>query len=1004
MNTFSTHAKRLLMLVAVTLVTIAATAQNQTVKVNINNMYAREAFAQLKEATGMTFVYAEKNVSKTSRVTLSYTQGEHLAVVLASLCQQLRLNYTIKGKLIMLYPAAPAKRHRLSLHITGDDHEPMMMARCELQPLGLYAITDADGKVVIDNVPDGDWTLQVSYVGYNSVSQRISVRRDVSQQIVMHLSSLALKEVVVTAQQKVSGASTSTVIGRQAINHLQATSLADVMQLIPGQLMGNTDLTSQTNLQLRTLVNNNTSAFGSSVVVDGIPMSNNGAVSQGGFSSTAFVGTDLRQIGADNIEQVEVVRGIPSAEYGDMTSGLVVVKSKAGVTPWQAKAKITPEIENYSLSKGVRMDKWGILNFNIDYAKAWGDPRQKTRSYSRYNGGVSYSYQVSKRWHTDWKLRFMRATDWTGNDPDAKDDGTYSRNSTTSWSLSHQGRVTVNLPLMRMLNYTAGVSLTRTDNTVSSYVANTTGLLPIITAMQTGYYTVPWMTTSYLATGRTESQPGNVFLKVNDTFDAEWGRTKQSFKAGVEYRYDWNSGRGYYNADDALPYRPNSNGRPRAFSDIPGLHQVSAYAEDNFNWKLNKVNELRVNFGLRFTAMQPFNEVATTALSPRLNVSFEATRWLSLRAGIGLNSKTPGLNYLYPDKKYNDRVAANYMPQDDPAGQLLAYHTYVYDVRVSKNLRNATTTKIEVGADAKLPWGGQISLLAYQDRTPNGFGSATDYITYYSDVFTPGQGLVITPGQATTIDYDHPARHDLVYMTTGKVGNTNSTLNRGIEIDCNLGECRPINTSFYLSGAYQYTKTWSTDLNTASVRNALLPVSYTSYGLTPFKVIYPSAMDHTMYKRFLNTLRVVTRIPTLRLVASFTAQAIWYNWNHSYVADKAPIGWIDGNLERHAITPDMMGGYIGMDGVYYATKPTTQASILISDLTTTHTDNVPTKNPVTWNMSMRLTKELGKMGGVSVYVNNCLYYEPFLTNNITSTLTQRNTGTFSFGAELFLNL
>ena len=280
MNTFSTHAKRLLMLVAVALVTVAAVAQNQTVKVNIKNMYAREAFAQLKEATGMTFVYAEKNVSKTSRVTLPYAQGERLSVVLTSLCQQLGLNYTIKGKLIMLYPAATAKRHRLSLHVTGDDREPMMMARCELQPLGLYAITDVDGKVVIDNIPDGDWTLQVSYVGYNSVSQRISIRRDVSQQIVMHLSSLALKEVVVTAQQKVSGASTSTVIGRQAIDHLQATSLADVMQLIPGQLMGNTDLTSQTNLQLRTLANNNTSAFGSSVVVDGIPMSNNGAVSR----------------------------------------------------------------------------------------------------------------------------------------------------------------------------------------------------------------------------------------------------------------------------------------------------------------------------------------------------------------------------------------------------------------------------------------------------------------------------------------------------------------------------------------------------------------------------------------------------------------------------------------------------------------------------------------------------------------------------------------------------
>ena len=54
----------------------------------------------------------------------------------------------------------------------------------------------------------------------------------------------------------------------------------------------------------------------------------------GGFSSTVFVGTDLRQISADNIDNVEVVRGIPSAEYGDLTSGLVIVHSKVGLTPW----------------------------------------------------------------------------------------------------------------------------------------------------------------------------------------------------------------------------------------------------------------------------------------------------------------------------------------------------------------------------------------------------------------------------------------------------------------------------------------------------------------------------------------------------------------------------------------------------------------------------------------------------------------------------------------------
>jgi len=120
------------------------------------------------------------------------------------------------------------------------------------------------------------------------------------------------------------------------------------MQLVPGQLMDRPDLTQQQGLQLRTLQNNSTMAFGTSIVVDGMPMSNNGSVSQGTFSGSAFAGTDLRQVSADNIEEVEVIRGIPSAEYGDLTSGLVVVHSKVGVTPWQAKVKVNPGLQRLS--------------------------------------------------------------------------------------------------------------------------------------------------------------------------------------------------------------------------------------------------------------------------------------------------------------------------------------------------------------------------------------------------------------------------------------------------------------------------------------------------------------------------------------------------------------------------------------------------------------------------------------------------------------------------------
>lgn len=919
-------------------------------------------------------------------------------VTLLLLCMTVHFAWAQQAK-------ASGDSHTISMTVTDEKtKETVIMASCSLDPLGSITVTDVDGKATFQKVPSGQYTLKVSYVGYETYTSLLRVDKDLTLSIQLVPTSLALKEVVVTAKTKTSGASTASVIGRQAIDHLQASSLADIMQLIPGKVMTNTDLTQQSNLQLRTLRNNNTSAFGSSIVVDGVPLSNNGQLTQGQFSSATFVGTDLRQIAADNIDNVEVVRGIPSAEYGDLTSGLVIVHSKMGVTPWQLKAKVNPVMTNASLTKGFSLNKAGIMNVNFDYAKAWGDPRQKTRSFDRYTFNLGYSYDISKQWHTETKFRMLSARDWTGNDPDAKQDGSDTKNQTLNFGMTHNGRISVDKRFMRMLNYTVGISYGGVDNVQTRYVPVSTGLLPILTSRETGYFNVPWKTQSYLATGRTESRPGNVYAKLSDTFYFKMGKTRQNIKAGLEYHYDWNNGRGYYNDVDSLPLRPNSNGRPRAFNDVPGLHQLAAFAEDNFLWNINKVNRLNVNFGLRFTTMQPFSNVATASLSPRLNVSFSATRWLDIRGGIGLNSKTPGLAYLYPDSKYDDRVVANYMPQSDRAAQLLAYHTQAYTVPYSKDLKNATTTKVEFGLDIKLRGGRRLSLLAYQDRTPNGFGSVSDFMVYPYSIYTPAQGLNITPGSATTIDYTNPYRTLDVFMTTGRVGNTNTTVNKGVEFDFDLGEIRPLHTSFFFSGAYSETKTYSTERNTTAVREALLPATYTDYDITPFRIIYPSGQDYEKSRQFINTLRVVTNIPALKMVASFTAQAIWYNWSTSFHSDKVPIGYFGTDLAVHDLTPDMLSGYLGLDGQYYSARPSGVTTIALSDLSQHYTDNKATKSPVEWNLQGRLTKQLSNFGGLSLYVNNMIYYEPYLRNNTTQTLSQRNTGKFSFGVELYVNL
>lgn len=878
----------------------------------------------------------------------------------------------------------------ISVNITdAQTKEPIIMGSVQLSPLGQYAVTDVKGRANIKNVPVGTYTLTVTYVGYETYTTQLVINnKNLDLNIRMSEASLALKEVSVTAKQNAAGTSTASIIGRQAIDHLQASSLADVMQLVPGQLMGHNDLMSQTNLQIRQLVNNPTAAFGSSVMIDGVPISNNGSMSQGPM--TEFTGTDLRNISADDINDVEVVRGIPSAEYGDLSSGMVVVHSKVGVTPWQVKAKVNPALMNYSVGKGENLGKWGIINGSLDYAQAWGDPRWKTNSYHRYTGTLGWSYDITSKWNINTKFRYMLAKDWTGDDPDATSEGTDTKNKNQSISLTHNGKIQMEKLFARTVSYTFGLTFNRVDKRVEGTPKFSSNMNPILTARETGYYIVPYESRDYRTTAYTESCPGNIFAKINDSFYMKAGKTRQTFKIGAEYHYDWNNGRGYYNEDDRYPLAPNSDGRPRAYSEVPGLHQIAAYAEDQFVWTMNKVNRLRATLGLRFTAMQPFSNVSTTALSPRLNMSFSLTKWLDIRAGIGVNAKTPGLNYLYPDKKYMDRQAAPANTETKTVG----YQTYVYDVQYSKGMKNATTTKGEVGFDIRLKNGKKLSILGYIDSTPNGFDNLTEYHTYASNYYS-------------TYDMSgDPQRTDIVFITTGTIGNTSHTLNKGIEADMDFGTWKAIRTSFYLSGAWQESKTWSTNMNSGSLNSKYTPQSYKDASTTPFKVVYPNGLDdsYSKYRRLVTTLRTVTHMPELRMVASLTTQVIWHNWNHSYVMDNNPIGWIDTDCNYHEITNDMLAGYLGMDANYYATPPTGQDYVGIYQLLGRHIDTETESSPITWNIQARLTKELGKIGGFSFYVNNALYYEPFLYNNSHSkTRSQHNTG-FSFGAELYFNL
>ena len=92
----------------------------------------------------------------------------------------------------------------------------------------------------------------------------------------------------------------------------------------------------------------NMNSLGTLIIRDGAPVSNNanlqtvspaitGAGTALGGTSSPAGGVDVRAISTDNIESIEVIRGIPSVEYGDLTSGAVIINSKAGREPFRLR-------------------------------------------------------------------------------------------------------------------------------------------------------------------------------------------------------------------------------------------------------------------------------------------------------------------------------------------------------------------------------------------------------------------------------------------------------------------------------------------------------------------------------------------------------------------------------------------------------------------------------------------------------------------------------------------
>ena len=682
----------------------------------------------------------------------------HIAASLASLFLSVSLlaqNYTVSGTIT---DKASGK--------------PVDFATVVLESSEQWAVADVKGVYTIKNVPAGKNKLSVSCLGYVTVTREITVNGNISDlNVSLVLDNLRLESAVVTAKENSNSAATSRTIDKVALEHVQVMNVTDVSGLLPGGKTGSSTLTSSQTFSIR-----GGGSFSTAVEVDGVRLTNNA-------SFTSVSGVTTNNIASSNVESVEIITGVPSVEYGDMSSGVVKINTQRGKTPWAVTMSTSPLTKQVSVNKGFSLGtsrsgaSRGVLNSTLEYTRSVSNKMSPYSSYDRKQLALTYSRQFAGGFFADKPLRFSAGI--TGNlggsdnraDPDRQletfstgRDNALRGNISANWLLSKKWITNVELMASAVYSDKCSRSRSRYQESVSSVSMHAT---------QEGYYMgVPWVDGGenlavlqnpgiWYNTMAHDDRPLNLRVSLKANWARNIGRVNNKVKVGSEWTADKNFGIGTWAEEpETAP-----TWREYRYCDIPTMSNLAAYIEDNFMLRLSDDSNLNLIAGLRNdnTIVPGSAYGVTSSLSPRFNAKWtvfteksHAGRFfkeLSFRAGWGVASKQPSFAVLYPMPGYTDtEVFRSTASANNTVYQ--AYYMMPQTITYNPDLKWQRDQQAEVGLDMNLG-GIHISLAGYYTKTIGAYSEIENYNRFSYNNTGPNavQGIPIPVDNRTfTID------------------------------------------------------------------------------------------------------------------------------------------------------------------------------------------------------------------------------------------------------------
>jgi hypothetical protein len=213
----------------------------------------------------------------------------------------------------------------------AESGEPLIGANVLVEEIQTGAATDINGEYAILNLPPGNYSVRISYIGYQpQVTVNVRVVAGVTKDLDVKLKATAVEvgEVVIVAERPLfepKATNTVKVYDNKEIAQLPVRGVQRVVSLQAGVVSaeGSGGVGGNATLNIR-------GGRGGEVlyIVDGVPQND------------VMTGTNYSQVSDRAVEQVAFQVGGYEAKYGQAQSGIVNVSTRTGGAKYSAYGEV----------------------------------------------------------------------------------------------------------------------------------------------------------------------------------------------------------------------------------------------------------------------------------------------------------------------------------------------------------------------------------------------------------------------------------------------------------------------------------------------------------------------------------------------------------------------------------------------------------------------------------------------------------------------------------------